>query len=586
MMKRLFCILLSLVMLMSISFALAEDTADAAAETAEAVSDEPVLLVTVNGQEIQSDNDYLLYMQSNYLNWAYSNGYDTSDASLITAVNQQSLYDTIGYFLVLQKGKELGLDQFTDEEKDAFAVTAKAQWEEIVNSFVSANEAITEDSSDEDKAAARADAEAQLQSDYGYDEARYIKEYGDQAVNNTIYQRVTDYLSTDLKVTDEDIQTYFNDLVKDDQEVYENDAGSYEFYTRYYGQPSYYMPAGYRGITHILLKVDDELLNTWKDLSARLEEQKSAAEEAADATPAPDAEPTAEPEPTDEPEPTEDPVTEKMVSDAKTAIIDSVQATVDEIMAKLEGGASFEDLIKEYGTDPGMENDATRAEGYPVHNDSILYDPAFRDAAMALEKVGDISDPVVGQYGVHILQYLRDIPGGAVELTEEMKNEFRATILQEMITEAMHSAVDQWMEEAEIVYTEAGEPWKAPENEEGDESNDLPKIAGPYTGNIITINVNNQSLNIHEDFKLAMDKYEEYFDKYCDLMLSLDKNDPDYLSKYSDFMMKYVELQQALEALQSTDTSELTHDELLYYMHVTQNIVLKCQQIANMMDAN
>lgn len=464
MMKRLFCILLSLVMLISVSFALAEDTADAAAEaeTAEVVSEEPVLLVTVNGEEIRSDNDYLLYMQSNYLNWAYSNGYDTDDASLVTAVNQQSLYDTIGYFLVLQKGKELGLDQFTDDEKAAFAATAKEQWEEIVNSFVSANESITDDSSDEDKAAARADAEAQLLSEYGYDEARYIKEYGDQAVNNTIYQRVTDHLSTDLKVTDEDIQTYFDDLVKDDQEIYENDAGSYEFYTQYYGQSSYYTPAGYRGITHILLNVDDELLNNWKDLSARLEEQKSAAEEAADEVPAEDAKPTAEPEPTAEP------VTEEMVNAAKDAILESVKATVDEIKAKLDGGASFDDLIKEYGKDPGMEDDATRAAGYPVHNDSILYDPAFRDAAMALEKVGDVSDPVVGQYGVHILQYLRDIPAGAVELTDDMKNEFRETILHEMIIEAMHSAVDQWMDESEIIYTEAGESWKLPEADEDD----------------------------------------------------------------------------------------------------------------------
>ena len=464
MMKRLFCILLSLVMLISVSFALAEDTADAAAEaeTAEVVSEEPVLLVTVNGEEIRSDNDYLLYMQSNYLNWASSNGYDTDDASLVTAVNQQSLYDTIGYFLALQKGKELGLDQFTDDEKAAFAATAKEQWEEIVNSFVSANESITDDSSDEDKAAARADAEAQLLSEYGYDEARYIKEYGDQAVNNTIYQRVTDHLSTDLKVTDEDIQTYFDDLVKDDQEIYENDAGSYEFYTQYYGQSSYYTPAGYRGITHILLNVDDELLNNWKDLSARLEEQKSAAEEAADEVPAEDAKPTAEPEPTAEP------VTEEMVNAAKDAILESVKATVDEIKAKLDGGASFDDLIKEYGKDPGMEDDATRAAGYPVHNDSILYDPAFRDAAMALEKVGDVSDPVVGQYGVHILQYLRDIPAGAVELTDDMKNEFRETILHEMIIEAMHSAVDQWMDESEIIYTEAGESWKLPEADEDD----------------------------------------------------------------------------------------------------------------------
>ena len=463
MMKRLFCILLALAMLMSVSFALAEDTADAAAETetAEVVSDEPILLVTVNGEEIWSDNDYLLYMQSNYLNWAYSNGYDTDDASLITAVNQQALNETISYRLILQKGKELGLDQFTDEEKADFATAAKEQWEEILTSFISTNESITEDSSDEEKAAARADAEALLLSNYGYDEARYIQEYSAQAVNNTIYQRVTNHLSADLKVSDEDIQTYYDDLVKDDKEIYENDAGSYEFYTQYYGQPSYYTPEGYRGITHILLNVDEELMNTWKDLSARLEEQKSAVEDEATAeeTPAEDAEPTAEPEPTEEP------VTEEMVDAAKQAILDSVKATVDEIMDKLNAGASFDDLIKEYGKDPGMEKDETRTAGYPVHNDSILWDPAFRDAAMALEKVGDTSEPVVGQHGVHILHYLRDIPAGAAELTDEMKDEFRETILHEMITEALHSAVDQWMDESEIVYTEAGEAWKRPEDE-------------------------------------------------------------------------------------------------------------------------
>ncbi len=467
MMKRLFCILLALAMLMSVSFALAEDTADAAAETetAEVVSEEPVLLVTVNGEEIKNDNDYLLYMQSNYMNWAASNGYDTEDASLLTAINQQSLYDTIGYFLTLQKGKELGLDQFTDEEKAAFEVSAKEQWEGIVKSFIDSAGNITEESSEDDKAAARADAEAQLLNNYGYDEARYIQEYGVQAINNTIYGRVRNHLSADLKVTDEDVQTYFEDLVKDDQEIYADDAGTYEFYTQYYGQPSYYMPEGYRGITHILLKVDDELLNTWKDLSARLEEQKSATEEE---TPAVEETPAADAEPTAEPEPTEEPVTEEMVAAAKEAILESVKATVDEIKAKLDAGATFDDLIKEYGTDPGMQDDTIRAEGYPVHNDSIRYDTAFKDAAMALEKVGDVSEPVVGSFGVHILHYLRDIPGGAVELTEDMKEEFRATILNEMINETMHTAVDQWMDEAEIVYSEAGEPWKLAVDEEAD----------------------------------------------------------------------------------------------------------------------
>lgn len=465
MMKRLFCILLSLAMLISASFALAEDTADAAAETAEVLSDEPVLLVTVNGDEIWSNDNYLLYTQANYENYAASNGYNTADENLIKAINQQSLYETIGYRLILQKGKELGLDQITDEDKTGFETDAKAQWEEIVSSFISSMGKVTEESSDEDKAAARADAEAQLLSDYGFDEARYVEEYISQASSNTVYSRVTDHLSKDLKVTDEDVQTYFEDLVKDDQETYENDAGAYEFYTQYYGQPSYYMPEGYRGITHILLKVDDDLLNNWKDLSARLEEQAQAETDtpAAEETPAEDAEPTAEPEPTEEP------VTEEMVTKAKEAILESVKATVDEIKARLDAGATFDDLIKEYGTDPGMQDDTMRAEGYPVHNDSIRYDPAFKDAAMALEKVGDVSEPVVGSYGVHILHYLRDIPGGAVELTDDMKAEFRETILHEMISEALHSAVDQWMEEAEIVYSEAGEDWKLPVADDGDE---------------------------------------------------------------------------------------------------------------------
>ena len=427
MMKRLFCILLSLAMLISASFALAEDTADAAAETAEVLSDEPVLLVTVNGDEIWSNDNYLLYTQANYENYAASNGYNTADENLIKAINQQSLYETIGYRLILQKGKELGLDQITDEDKTGFETDAKAQWEEIVSSFISSMGKVTEESSDEDKAAARADAEAQLLSDYGFDEARYVEEYISQASSNTVYSRVTDHLSKDLKVTDEDVQTYFEDLVKDDQETYENDAGAYEFYTQYYGQPSYYMPEGYRGITHILLKVDDDLLNNWKDLSARLEEQAQAETDtpAAEETPAEDAEPTAEPEPTEEP------VTEEMVTKAKEAILESVKATVDEIKARLDAGATFDDLIKEYGTDPGMQDDTMRAEGYPVHNDSIRYDPAFKTPLWRLKRSAMAANLWLVPTVCTSCTTRAKPPA---ELKEEIKEKYRKTILHEMIS--------------------------------------------------------------------------------------------------------------------------------------------------------
>ena len=462
MMKRLFCILLSLMMLTAASFALAEDAAvETAAEEATVVepaaeeTSEPVLLVTVNGEEIWSNSDYLQMILSYYLDVAESNGYDITDQGMLDTINWYSLQYTMRTTVLRQKAAELGLDQLTDEEKAEMEAAGKEQWAALIDYYISSTGAITDTATDDEKAAARADAEAELLK-YGYTEEMMISQYTEEASEQLLTDRLKAYLTADKTVTDEEVQAYFDDLVKDDKESYENDVGSYEFYSRYYGQPSYYTPEGYRGVTHILLKVDDELLNTWKDLSARLEEQKSdaQAETVAPAETAADAEPTAEPEPTEEP------VTEEMVKAAEQAILDSVRPTVDEIKAKLAGGTSFDDLIKEYGQDPGMKDDATRAEGYAVHKDSILWDPAFTEAAMALEKIGDVGEPIVGQYGVHILHYLRDIPGGAVELTDEMKEEFRSTMLSEIQNEALNSALDQWMEEGNIVYTEAGEDWK------------------------------------------------------------------------------------------------------------------------------
>ena len=373
-----------------------------------------------------------------------------------------SMQHAIQISLVLQKAKELGLDVITDEEKSQISEEAHKSWEEIIENVISSMGTLTDESTDDDKAAARADALAMLAA-YGYDEERYTEEYLQSETSNMIYDRVMKHVADGKTVTDEDVQTYFDDLVKEDKEAYESQIDYYEYMTKYYGQKSYYTPEGYRAVNHILLPVDEDLMNNWKDLSARLEEQESAKEEEATATEAPaegETEPTAEAEPTAEPTPTPEPVTKEMVAAAEKAILDSVQDKVDEIMAELESGTSFDDLIKEYGTDTGMENDKTRTEGYAVHKDSIVWDSNFKAGALALEKVGDISKPILSQFGVHILQYLRDIPGGAVELTDEMKEEFRTSLQSELESEALQTAIDEWMKNAVIEYTAEGEAWK------------------------------------------------------------------------------------------------------------------------------
>ena len=449
--------------------ALAEEAADETAEAAEVslLPAEKILLATVNGKEIYTDDDYLAAFINYNAADLEDSGYDLTNPGLIESLRQYGLHVTIQNTLLHQKSAEYGLDQFTAEETASVEAEAKAKWASIIDSYATSYGLITETSTEEEKVAARAQIEASFKAMENYDEARYISDSVESYQENLMAERLMDRLTEGKTISDEDVMNYFNDLVNEDREQYGDSVDMYEFYTNYYGQPSYYVPEGYRGITHILLKVDEELLNNWKDLSARLEEQKADADAEptdAEATPTDleNAETEAPAEPTATPAPTPEPVTQEMVDAAEKAILDSVQSTVDEINAKLATGASFDDLIKEYGTDPGMQDDATRAQGYPVHKDSIVYDSAFTNAAMALEKVGDIGKPFVSQFGVHILQYLRDIPAGAKELTDEMKAEFSATLLEEMRTSALTDAIEQWENESAIVYTEAGEAWKIP----------------------------------------------------------------------------------------------------------------------------
>ena len=489
MFKRFLCILLSLMLLAGMTAALAEEPAAAeAAQSGEteapagtetpAETEEPVLLVTINGEEIMSNHEEVEYWINYYLYQLSYSGYDISDPEMLEAIDQYALLNTMRYILIRQKAAELGLDTITDEEKAEWEKTARESWEQAVESYM---EGITETSTDDEKAAARADAVAALKLE-GYEEDSFIDGYIDSEINNALIDRLMDHVSKGITVEDDEVQTYFNELVEEDKANYGEDISTYEFYTQYYGQPSYYTPEGYRGITHILLKVDDDLLNTWKDLTARYEEQKEA-ETSPVETPEPVEGESAEPETADStPAPTAEPVTEEMIETAKKAILDSVQSTVDEIMAKLKDGASFDELIVEYGTDPGMQDEANRASGYSVHKDSIIYDPAFTAGAAALEKVGDVSEPIVGQYGVHILYYLRDIPGGAIDLTEEMKNEFHDDLLDQKRNAALNEAIDKWMEEAVIAYTEAGEAWKVPdltEESAAPEAEETPAEAAP-----------------------------------------------------------------------------------------------------------
>ena len=432
----------------------AEEAAEAPAEeSAETPAEEPAevqaeaevtpvpdtLLVTVNGQEIHANDDVLQYYYESALA-----SLDADDEEAKHVARMYAMNNALQIKLVSQKASEY----YSEEDYEAFRAEAKAEWDEIVEEFMM-DLGITEESSEEERIAARGDVLGMLESTYGYTEEKYVSEGLENLVVNSYYDVIAEDVKAadpSLAATDEEIQQLYDQYVAEEIEYIGNDAFTYEMY-QMYGYNLHYVPEGYRGITHILLEVDQELLDNWVDLSARLEENTDGAE----ATGEDGAADTTE---------TAEPVTAEMVEEARLAIIASQQEKIDEIMKKLEEGAVFEDLIAEYGIDPGMEDAENLANGYPVHKDSITYVQQFTDGSAALEKVGDVSEPIVTPYGIHILHYLRDIPAGAMELTDEIKDDLREEVEYDRVNDAIFAQIDKWQQEADIVWTEAGKEWE------------------------------------------------------------------------------------------------------------------------------
>ncbi|MDO4650908.1 MAG: hypothetical protein Q4B26_19910, partial [Eubacteriales bacterium] len=79
---------------------------------------------------------------------------------------------------------------------------------------------------------------------------------------------------------------------------------------------------------------------------------------------------------------------------------------------------------------------------------------------------------------------------------------------------------------------------------------------------------------IRPEFKQMMDEYEAFFDQYCDFMNKYAENpsDTSMIMEYANFMTQYVDTMESFEAVESSD---LSNEELKYYIEVTARIETK-----------
>ena len=99
------------------------------------------------------------------------------------------------------------------------------------------------------------------------------------------------------------------------------------------------------------------------------------------------------------------------------------------------------------------------SQGYMVSEGSLAYDYAFLQGAFSLENPGEISDPVVTSFGVHLILYVNDVAEGPVPLTEEKRAAYREELEANIADEIFSAMVEHWIDQAEVVYTEEGQKW-------------------------------------------------------------------------------------------------------------------------------
>lgn len=241
--------------------------------------------------------------------------------------------------------------------------------------------------------------------------------------------------------------------VEPEREKYEHNIDLYESEIVAKQSEAFFVPEGYRYIKQILLPMPEEVTRALKPYARRaqsaLKEAQTRYAELAEAA--------ALAETMDDIAPRQaaykeakaffDQKTEAYLEKQKDAL-PLVKETTDAIYERYNAGILFENLMKAYSMDASRQS--VDDPGFPFHPDSKNWAPAVHDALAALEKPGDISEPVVTDAGVHIFRYMSDVSAGVHELTAEEQAAVEEAALYAAKLQKLQSLVEGWQGDYEI----------------------------------------------------------------------------------------------------------------------------------------
>lgn len=235
--------------------------------------------------------------------------------------------------------------------------------------------------------------------------------YYDFLCKQQLITKVTDYIHGQAEVTDDDVNTWYNDSVKAQQT--EMDADPTVFATNMNdNQICVYVPEDTVAVKQVLVTYKDQ------DLAEVAKELYSAGKK-------------------DE--------AMKMLQGQ----IDTLMPAMRDIQQRIKNGESIDTLIAELGEDPGMTSGTAATLGYLVGQSTTTYLSEFKDAAVKLTAVGSVSDPVATYYGLHVMQAIKIYKKGVVPF-DQLKDTIKAALLPTKQQQKYDELVEQWKKESKI----------------------------------------------------------------------------------------------------------------------------------------
>ncbi|MDO4567386.1 MAG: peptidyl-prolyl cis-trans isomerase [Clostridia bacterium] len=387
-----------------------------------------------------------------------SYGYDVTSDQETRESFQDNVFDLlVGTLCALHQGNELGLFEYTDEQLAELQESIDAELADLLDYHTqsAASEGLTGEEL-ETRINELIEEEAAYFLGAGTTRQQY-EDYLVEAITED-YQLnlVKEAFLSDVTVSDEAVQEWYDALLESDMLLVEQDPGSYkdsqEEYEMYVGEeglyPVLYAPTGYYRVMHIFTTAEEDIDSAYTELSAEIEdiihECGLLAIEAAGSETPDNAEQMAELlEQYNEKVEERDTLYETHFADAR--------AKIEEAYAALEAGEAFADVMLEYTEDADIIASVVfQQKGMLIseYESSTDWSDDIKERFLEL-KEGEYSEIFADDDGYHILYFVAREPMGSRPL-EEVRSLAVAELLETAKDTEWDTLIETWLNSEEL----------------------------------------------------------------------------------------------------------------------------------------